>query len=125
MNRPNPFLSLDYEPALESLGDDYFDELLQRIQDIRTSEKRFYQKVCDIYATSVDYDPTHDMSIEFFKTVQNKMHWAITCYICYLFCCASQTAYVASTVGVNAFFALIRNVNYNIAHQKAQPVHGL
>ena len=57
---------------------DYFDELLQRIQDIRTSEKRFYQKVTDIYATSVDYDPTNNISILFFKTVQNKMHWAIT-----------------------------------------------
>ena len=57
---------------------DYFDELLQRIQDIRTSEKRFYQKITDIYATSVDYDPTQPMSINFFKTVQNKLHWAIT-----------------------------------------------
>ena len=57
---------------------DYFDELLQRIQDIRTSEKRFYQKITDIYATSVDYDPTQETSISFFKTVQNKMHWAIT-----------------------------------------------
>ena len=57
---------------------DYFDELARRIQDIRTSERRFYQKITDIYATSVDYDPTDEMSIEFFKTVQNKMHWAIT-----------------------------------------------
>ncbi len=57
---------------------DYFDELLQRIQDIRTSEKRFYRKITDIYATSVDYDPTLDVSITFFKTVQNKLHWAIT-----------------------------------------------
>jgi len=57
---------------------DYFDELLLRIQDIRTSEKRFYQKITDIYATSIDYDPTHESSILFFKTVQNKMHWAIT-----------------------------------------------
>ena len=57
---------------------DYFDELLRRIQDIRTSEKRFYQKITDIYATSVDYDPTLQISIDFFKTVQNKMHWAIT-----------------------------------------------
>ncbi|MES9940348.1 MAG: virulence RhuM family protein [Candidatus Thiodiazotropha sp. 6PLUC2] len=56
---------------------DYFDELLRRIQDIRTSEKRFYRKITDIYATSVDYDPTQDISIDFFKTVQNKMHWAI------------------------------------------------
>lgn len=57
---------------------DYFDELLLRIQDIRTSEKRFYQKITDIYATSVDYDPTQQVSIDFFKTVQNKLHWAIT-----------------------------------------------
>jgi hypothetical protein len=57
---------------------DYFEELLRRIQDIRTSERRFYQKITDIYATSVDYDPTADASISFFKTVQNKMHWAIT-----------------------------------------------
>ncbi len=60
------------------LAFDYFDELLRRIQDIRTSEKRFYQKITDIYATSVDYDPTLETSILFFKTVQNKMHWAIT-----------------------------------------------
>jgi len=57
---------------------DYFEELERRIQDIRTSEKRFYRKLTDIYATSVDYDPTLDLSIEFFKTVQNKIHWAIT-----------------------------------------------
>lgn len=57
---------------------DYFEELTRRIQDIRTSEKRFYQKITDIYATSTDYDPTLDSSITFFKTVQNKVHWAIT-----------------------------------------------
>ena len=57
---------------------DYFDELLRRIQDIRTSERRFYQKITDIYATSIDYDPTQPESIEFFQTVQNKLHWAIT-----------------------------------------------
>ena len=57
---------------------DYFDELLRRIQDIRTSDRRFYQKITDIYATSVDYDPTLETSILFFKTVQNKLHWAIT-----------------------------------------------
>lgn len=57
---------------------DYFEELERRIQDIRTSERRFYQKITDIYATSIDYDPTLDISIAFFKTVQNKMHWAIT-----------------------------------------------
>jgi hypothetical protein len=57
---------------------DYFEELMQRIQDIRTSERRFYQKITDIYATSIDYDPTHEVSLLFFKTVQNKVHWAIT-----------------------------------------------
>jgi len=57
---------------------DYFEELLRRIQDIRTSERRFYQKITDIYATSIDYDPAAKASIVFFKTVQNKMHWAIT-----------------------------------------------
>jgi len=55
---------------------DYFDELLGRIRDIRSSERRFYQKVLDIYATSVDYTPNTEMSQQFFATVQNKMHWA-------------------------------------------------
>lgn len=57
---------------------DYFDELLRRIQDIRTSERRFYQKITDIYATAIDYDPTQEISLTFFKTVQNKLHWAVT-----------------------------------------------
>jgi hypothetical protein len=55
---------------------DYFDELLERIRDIRSSERRFYQKVLDIYSTSVDYSPDVEMSKQFFATVQNKMHWA-------------------------------------------------
>jgi len=55
---------------------DYFDELLERIRDIRSSERRFYQKVLDIYATSVDYTPDTKRSQQFFATVQNKMHWA-------------------------------------------------
>lgn len=55
---------------------DYFDELLERVRDIRSSERRFYQKVLDIYATSVDYSPKAEMSQQFFATVQNKMHWA-------------------------------------------------
>lgn len=54
---------------------DYFDELLERIRDIRASERRFYQ-VLDIYATSVDYQPDTGLSQQFFATVQNKMHWA-------------------------------------------------
>lgn len=59
-------------------GWDYFDELLERIRDIRASEKRFYQKVRDIYATAVDYDPRSNEAQLFFKKVQNKMLWAIT-----------------------------------------------
>ena len=55
---------------------DYFDEQLERIRDIRSSERRFYQKVLDIYATSVDYTPNTELSQQFFATVQNKMHWA-------------------------------------------------
>jgi hypothetical protein len=55
---------------------DYFDELLERIRDIRSSERRFYQKVLDIYATSVDYAADTEMAQQFFATVQNKMHWA-------------------------------------------------
>ncbi len=56
----------------------YFEELTQCIQDIRTSERRLDQKITDIYATSIDYDPTQEVSLNFFKTVQNKVHWAIT-----------------------------------------------
>ena len=55
----------------------YFDELLSRIRDIRSSEKVFWRKVLDIYATSIDYDPKAFVTQEFFKTVQNKMHWAV------------------------------------------------
>lgn len=54
----------------------YFEELLERIRDIRSSEKVFWRKVLDIYATSIDYDPKSELSQTFFKTVQNKMHWA-------------------------------------------------
>ena len=57
-------------------GGNYFDELLERIRDIRSSEKVFWRKVLDIYATSMDYDPRMEASVLFFKTVQNKMHWA-------------------------------------------------
>ncbi len=57
-------------------GGNYFDELLARIRDIRSSEKVFWRKVLDIYATSIDYDSSLEMSVMFFKTVQNKMHWA-------------------------------------------------
>jgi hypothetical protein len=59
-----------------ALGADYFDELLERIRDIRASEKRFYQKVRDIYKLSVDYDPQTEETQEFFKIVQNKLHFA-------------------------------------------------
>lgn len=62
---------------MRNFGEDYFDELLERIRDIRASEKRFYQKITDIYATSVDYDPKAEVTQEFFATVQNKLHFAI------------------------------------------------
>ena len=59
-------------------GKDYFDELLERIREIRASERRFYQKITDIYALSVDYDKNSPVTKDFFATVQNKLHWAIT-----------------------------------------------
>jgi hypothetical protein len=59
-------------------GKDYFDELLERIREIRASERRFYQKITDIYALSVDYNPKAETTREFFASVQNKLHWAIT-----------------------------------------------
>jgi hypothetical protein len=61
-----------------NLGVDYSDELLERIRDIRASEKRFYQKIRDIYKLAVDYDPKAEETLEFFSIVQNKLHWAIT-----------------------------------------------
>ena len=68
--------TLDDERLKQAGGGNYFDELLARIRDIRSSEKIFWRKVLDIYATSVDYDPDKDMSKQFFAVVQNKMHWA-------------------------------------------------
>ncbi|GEN44637.1 virulence RhuM family protein [Alkalibacillus haloalkaliphilus] len=62
---------------IRNFGQDYFDELLERIRDIRASEKRFYNKITDIYSTSVDYDPRAEITQEFFATVQNKLHFAI------------------------------------------------
>lgn len=62
----------------KSFGKDYFDELLERIREIRASERRFYQKITDIYALSVDYDSGAPITRDFFATVQNKLHWAIT-----------------------------------------------
>ena len=59
-------------------GKDYFDELLERIREIRASERRFYQKITDIYTLSADYDKNSPRTKEFFATVQNKLHWAIT-----------------------------------------------
>lgn len=64
------------DARLKDPDTDYFEELLARIRDIRSSEKQFYKKVLDIYATSVDYDPSAEASALFFKTVQNKMHYA-------------------------------------------------
>ena len=68
--------ALDDKRLKELGGGNYFDELLERIRDIRSSEKVFWRKVLDIYATSIDYNPSAESSIAFFKQVQNKMHWA-------------------------------------------------
>ncbi|NBG87209.1 virulence RhuM family protein [Isachenkonia alkalipeptolytica] len=65
---------------MRNIGDDYFDELLERIRDIRASEKRFYKKITDIYALSIDYDANSDAAKKFFATVQNKLHFAIHGY---------------------------------------------
>lgn len=63
----------------KKFGQDYFDELLERIREIRASERRFYQKITDIYKEcSIDYDSTSEITDTFYKTVQNKLHWAIT-----------------------------------------------
>ena len=61
-----------------AFGKDYFNELLERIREIRASERRFYQKICDIYALSVDYNKAASITVDFFKVVQNKLEWAIT-----------------------------------------------
>ena len=63
-------------------GGNYFDELLQRIRDIRSSEKVFWRKVLDIYATSIDYDSSVEISKIFFKNIQNKMHWGRSWQYC-------------------------------------------
>jgi hypothetical protein len=68
--------AMDDERLKRAGGGDYFEELLARIRDIRSSERVFWRKVLDIYATSIDYDPSDEASQLFFKTVQNKMHWA-------------------------------------------------
>jgi hypothetical protein len=62
----------------KNFGKDYFNELLERIREIRASERRFYQKITDIYSLSIDYDNSDLLTREFFATVQNKLHWAIT-----------------------------------------------
>nr|MBC8362768.1 virulence RhuM family protein [Candidatus Desulfatibia profunda] len=64
--------------ANQVFGKDYFDELLERIREIRASERRFYQKITDIYALAVDYDKNAPLTKDFFAIVQNKLHWAIT-----------------------------------------------
>ena len=69
--------TMNDELLKEAGAGSYFEELLARIRDIRSSEKVFWRKVLDIYATSIDYDPKAETSLLFFQTVQNKMHWAV------------------------------------------------
>jgi hypothetical protein len=68
--------TMDDERLKQRGGGNFFEELLARIRDIRSSEKEFWRKVLEIYATSIDYDPSVEASRQFFATVQNKMHWA-------------------------------------------------
>jgi hypothetical protein len=68
--------TMDDERLKQAGGGDYFEELLQRIREIRLSERNFYRKICDIYATSVDYDPSVEMTRKFYQSIQNKVHWA-------------------------------------------------
>jgi len=68
--------TMNDELLKEAGGGNYFEELLARIRDIRSSEKVFWRKVLDVYATSIDYDPKTEQSVAVFKTIQNKMHWA-------------------------------------------------
>lgn len=70
--------AMDDDRLKELGGGGYFKELLERIRDIRASEKVFYRQVLEIYATSIDYDPTAEVSIQFFKQVQNKIHYAVS-----------------------------------------------
>ena len=68
--------TLDDERLKQAGEGNYFDELLARIRDIRSTEKIFWRKILDIYATSIDYAPNTEISQQFFKIIQNKMHWA-------------------------------------------------
>ena len=70
--------NLNVERFKNNGNDPYFDELLDKVRDIRSSEKVFWRKILDIYATSIDYDPKKDITINFFKTVQNKIHYAVS-----------------------------------------------
>lgn len=70
--------NLNVERFKNNGNDPYFDELLDKIRDIRSSEKVFWRKVLDIYATSIDYNPKKEITIDFFKTVENKMHYAVS-----------------------------------------------
>ena len=67
---------MDDERLKETGGGSYWKELLNRIRDIRSSEKALYRQVLDLYATSIDYDPKSETSTEFFRVVQNKLHYA-------------------------------------------------
>jgi hypothetical protein len=104
--------------AGRTLGQDYFDELLARIRDIRSSERLFYQKITDIYATSIDYDHNAELTQEFFKAVQNKMHWAAhghtAAEIVYRRADASQP-HMGLTTWKNAPAGLVRKADVAVA----------
>ena len=76
-NYNTKFYNLDSDRMKNNGGGVYFEELLEKIRDIRSSEKVFWRKILDIYATSIDYDANNELTKQFFKTVQNKMHYAV------------------------------------------------
>ena len=76
-NYNTKFYNLDSDRMKNNGGRVYFEELLEKIRDIRSSEKVFWRKILDIYATSIDYDANNELTKQFFKTVQNKMHYAV------------------------------------------------
>jgi hypothetical protein len=101
-----------------TLGDDYFDELLARIRDIRSSERLFYQKITDIYATSIDYDANAEMTRQFFQIVQNKMHWAAHGHTAAEIVCQRADAtkpHMGLTSWKNAPGGLIRKTDVTVA----------
>lgn len=99
----------------KKFGADYFDELLERIRDIRASEKRFYQKIKDIYSLSIDYNPNLELTKEFFATVQNKLHYSVHGYTAAELICERADA-TKDNMGLTSFEGVkVRKTDITIA----------